>query len=128
MRALLSLSMIVGLSAVLAIALIRMACFATEECFLFMHTRRFNFTRTLMSQFTGYRGIFSKGPLTRFEKSVLAVTLHPTAASPPLMMHWNRSQCSCARPYGNRDLPAERRRIEKCWHRDDRRTGRLAPP
>jgi hypothetical protein len=40
MRALLSLAMIVGLSVVLAIALTRMACFATEECVLFMHTRR----------------------------------------------------------------------------------------
>jgi hypothetical protein len=40
MRALLSLAMIVGLSVILAIALMKMACFATEECFLFMHTRR----------------------------------------------------------------------------------------
>jgi hypothetical protein len=40
MRALLCLAMIVGLSVILAIALMRMACFAIEECFLFMHTRR----------------------------------------------------------------------------------------
>jgi hypothetical protein len=40
MRALLCLAMIVGLSVVLAIALMRMACFATDECLLFMHTRR----------------------------------------------------------------------------------------
>ncbi len=40
MRALLSLAMIAGISVILAIALMRMACFATEECFLFMHTRR----------------------------------------------------------------------------------------
>src|SRR6267378_1157391 len=40
MRALLCLAMIAGLSVVLAIALMRMACFATEECRLFMHTRR----------------------------------------------------------------------------------------
>jgi hypothetical protein len=40
MRALLCLAMIVGLSVILAIALMRVACFATEECFLFMHTRR----------------------------------------------------------------------------------------
>jgi len=32
MRALLCLAMIVGLSVILAIALMRMACFATEEC------------------------------------------------------------------------------------------------
>jgi hypothetical protein len=40
MRALLSLAMIVGLSVFLAIALMKMARFVTEECFLFMHTRR----------------------------------------------------------------------------------------
>jgi hypothetical protein len=30
-----------------------------------------------MSQFTDYRGIFSNGPLTRFERNVLEVALHP---------------------------------------------------
>jgi hypothetical protein len=40
MRALLCLAMIVGLSVILAIALMKMACFVTEEYFLFMHTRR----------------------------------------------------------------------------------------
>jgi hypothetical protein len=81
MRALLSLAMIVGLSVILAIALMRMACFATEECFLFMHTRRRRRDRlALMSQITGYRGIFSNGPLTRFERDVLDVALHPNGS------------------------------------------------
>ena len=40
MRTLLCLAMIAGLSVILAIALMRMVSFATEECFLYMHTRR----------------------------------------------------------------------------------------
>jgi hypothetical protein len=104
MRALLSLAMIAGLSAFLGIALMRLACFAAEECFLFMHTRRrrrdrwvsskwilvkgtvralphrftqvFNYMRTRRSQFTGYRGAFSNTRLTRFERGVSDVALH----------------------------------------------------
>jgi hypothetical protein len=105
MRALLSLAMIAGLTAFLGIALMRLACFAAEECFLFVHTRRrrrdrwvsiikwmlvkgtvralphrftrvFNYMRTRGGQFTGYRGAFSNARLTRIERGVLDVALH----------------------------------------------------
>jgi hypothetical protein len=104
MRALLSLAMIAGLSAFLGIALMRLACFAAEECFLFMHTRRrrrdrwvsikwmlvkstvralphrftqvFNYMGTRTSQFTGHRDAFSNARLTRIERGVSDVALH----------------------------------------------------
>jgi hypothetical protein len=105
MRALLSLAMIAGLTVLLGIALMRLACFAAEEFFLFVHTSRrrrdrwvstikwilvkgtvralphrftqvFNYMRTRRSQFTGYRGAFSNTRLTRFERGVSDVALH----------------------------------------------------
>ncbi len=104
MRALLSLAMIAGLTVLLGIALMRLACFAAEECSLFVHTSRrhrdrwvsikwilvkgtvralphrftqvFNYMRTRRSQFTGYRDAFSNTRLTRFERGVSDVALH----------------------------------------------------
>jgi hypothetical protein len=80
MRALLCLAMIVGLSVILAIALMRVACFATEECFLFMHTHR-----RLRDRLVPIKLILVNGTVW---------------ASPHL--HWNRGQRSCARRGGGR--------------------------
>ena len=110
MRALLSLAMIAGLTVFLGIALMRLACFAAEEFFLFMHTSRrrrdrwvsikwilvkgtvrtlphrftqvFNYMRTRRSQFPRYRGAFYNARLTRFERGVLDVALHTNGGIP----------------------------------------------
>jgi hypothetical protein len=111
MRALLSLAMIAGLTVFLGIALMRLACFAAEECFLFVHTSRrrrdrwisiikwipvkgtvralphrftqvFSYMRSRRSQFTGHRGAFSNARLTRFERGVLGVALHTNGGIP----------------------------------------------
>ena len=111
MRALLSLAMIAGLTVFLGIALMSSACFAAEECFLFVHTSRrrrdrwasiikgilvkgtvralphrftqvFNYMRTRRNQFTGYRGAFSNARLTRFERGMLDVALHTNGGIP----------------------------------------------
>jgi len=106
MRALLCLAMIVGLSAILAIALMRVACFATEECFLFMHTRRRRRGRLVPIKLILVKGTVWASPHHALESR--STQLRPT----------RRKQ----------SFPGERSRIEKCWHRGDRRTGSLAPP
>jgi hypothetical protein len=111
MRALLCLAMIVGLSVILAIALMRMACFATEECFLFMHTRRRRRDRLVPIKLILVKGTVWASPHHALESqsTQLRQTLRKQSFSG--VAKANRGMLAQTRPPYGQSRPAVEKRI-----------------
>jgi hypothetical protein len=111
MRALLCLAMIVGLSVILAIALMRMACFATEECFLFMHTRRRRRDRLIPIKLILVKGAVWVSPHHALESQ--STQLRPTLRKQSFsgVAKTNRGMSAQTRPTHGQAHPAVEKRI-----------------